>query len=135
MSLASSTRTRRIAGLAVATAIAVGFLLTGSAWLGRAVLYVPAGNWAAWFFLAGLNALACVLAAPRAWLQWPARSLFALAVAWYPVSVALMGNLNLSGDNALSGSIWMGYTALLIAGPFSVMVLQLIVSAVVKLKS
>lgn len=72
LSLASSTRARRIAGLAVVTAIAAGFLLSGSAWLGRPVLYVPAGNWTAWFFLAGLNAMGCVLAAPRAWLQWPA---------------------------------------------------------------
>jgi hypothetical protein len=79
--------------------------------------------------------MACVLAAPRAWLQWPARALFVLAVVWYPISVALMGNLNLSGNNALPGSIWMGYTALLIVGPLSILALQLTVSAVVKLRS
>jgi hypothetical protein len=55
LSVASSTRNHRIAGLAVATAMAAGFLLSGSAWLGWPVFYVPAGNWTAWFFLAGLE--------------------------------------------------------------------------------
>lgn len=122
--MAPSARTVSVIVLCGVTAAAGASLLSGAHWLGQPIIYVPAGNWVAWTFLASLNAIAFFVTAATVWLRWPARVMLGLAMVWYPVSVALMGNLGLSGGKAAAGSVWTGYTVLLIVGPMLIMVTQ-----------
>lgn len=101
-------------------------LVSGADWLGAvSPVGIPAGNLVAWAMLASLNALPVVLAmkiVPRA-VAW---TLLALAALWLPVSFLLFGNVYLSNAGPLALRIWLGYTALLVLAPLSLLVAALV---------
>lgn len=117
-----------VAALVLLLLGSLAFLISESERIGQPILGVPAGNWAAWAALISFNALSVVACRSPAWLLWPARLGLALAVVWYPVSVGLMGNPELSGADPFRGGIWLYYTLLLVFVPWLALLLRLTVA-------
>lgn len=116
--------------LIVIVAAGAGFLLvTGNAVLEWEIGFlagVPAGNLIAWAGLSAWATMALWATRPGSWLRWPAWLVVVLALVWFPVSVALLGNLRLSGGSGYGGVVWLYYSTGLVALPVVLLVFGLV---------
>jgi hypothetical protein len=100
--------------LCIASVIVVGHgLATASPWLLWPVppWSIPLGNLATWWGIIALALLAAVSVRRHPRLRWPARFGVFAAVAWYPVSVALSGNVgNVFHGDERSMLLWRFFT-------------------------
>ena len=101
--------------LVAITAFAVASLVSGADYLVWPVGPFPLGNLLTALGLLGAPTAAMLYAGSRLWLRRLCLVAMGLALAWYPVSALLAGNLNLtfSGDRDLAWLALTGLSALL----------------------
>ncbi len=101
--------------LVAITAFAVASLVSGADYLVWPVGPFPLGNLLTALGLLGAPTAAMLYAGSRLWLRRLCLVAMGLALAWYPVSALLAGNLNLtfSGDRGLAWLALTGLSALL----------------------
>ncbi len=126
----TSAQRRGLAVLLVATTVfAMAALVSGAAFLVQPIGPFPLGNLLTVLGLVGMPLAAWLYSGSRAWLRGFCVVAIALALAWYPVSIALAGNLHLSFSGN-HGFTWLVITAVItllsLSAPMVVAIVRLV---------
>ncbi|WP_376694860.1 hypothetical protein [Wenzhouxiangella sp. EGI_FJ10305] len=114
-----------LALLAQVLILSLGFGLMGSDFTGVSILHAPVVNLLLWTSLITFAGLAA-RTANRPLHRGLTRFLLLVAIAWFPVSLAIFGNARFSGTTDFLWQAWLISTGLLIVSSL----LSLIASAV-----